>query len=189
VVESIDPWQVRGIPLQVDDQTVIEGDVQVGDLVRVTVSILPDGTWLATHIKLLDVDDDRQGCLTLTAVVLGVGDNWIEVPNWPTIDLNGVTIVGQLRVGSVVLMQVCVGVDGTIDIVTIVVIHQPAPVVPPAPQPPPPGPQPPGQPPSHDGEMVTICHKPGTPAEKTLTIPRSALGGHLGHGDKMGSCP
>ncbi len=30
---------------------------------------------------------------------------------------------------------------------------------------------------------VTICHKPGTPAEKTLVIPHQALAGHLGHGE------
>ena len=30
---------------------------------------------------------------------------------------------------------------------------------------------------------VKICHKPGTPAAKILTIPQSAVPGHLGHGD------
>lgn len=35
---------------------------------------------------------------------------------------------------------------------------------------------------------VTICHKPGTPAQKTLVIPIQALPGHLGHGDTIGSC-
>ena len=35
---------------------------------------------------------------------------------------------------------------------------------------------------------VTICHKPGTPAQKTLVIPIQALKGHLGHGDAMGPC-
>ena len=36
--------------------------------------------------------------------------------------------------------------------------------------------------------MVTICHKPGTPAEKTLTVPLSAWSGHKTHGDTMGAC-
>jgi hypothetical protein len=36
--------------------------------------------------------------------------------------------------------------------------------------------------------MVTICHKPGTPAQKTLVIPEAALGGHLGHGDVLTAC-
>src|SRR5918997_2409088 len=38
-------------------------------------------------------------------------------------------------------------------------------------------------------EKVTICHKPGTPAEKTMDVPVSALRGHLGHGDTLGPCP
>jgi len=37
-------------------------------------------------------------------------------------------------------------------------------------------------------KKVTICHKPGTPAQKTLMIPIQALAGHLGHGDTMGVC-
>ncbi|MGF1686882.1 hypothetical protein L4C36_09300 [Photobacterium japonica] len=37
-------------------------------------------------------------------------------------------------------------------------------------------------------DMVTLCHKPGTPAEKTLTVNSNALSGHLGHGDSLGAC-
>jgi hypothetical protein len=36
---------------------------------------------------------------------------------------------------------------------------------------------------------VTICHQPGTPAQQTMSIPASALDGHLGHGDMIGPCP
>lgn len=36
---------------------------------------------------------------------------------------------------------------------------------------------------------ITICHKPGTPAQKTLSIPPAALQGHIGHGDDIGACP
>lgn len=36
---------------------------------------------------------------------------------------------------------------------------------------------------------ITICHKPGTPAEKTLVIPEPALNAHLRHGDTLGACP
>ena len=39
-----------------------------------------------------------------------------------------------------------------------------------------------------NGGKVTICHKPGTPAEKTMTVPQSALKGHLGCGDTLGPC-
>lgn len=37
-------------------------------------------------------------------------------------------------------------------------------------------------------EKVTICHKPGTPAEKTMEVPEAAVSGHLGHGDSEGPC-
>jgi hypothetical protein len=37
-------------------------------------------------------------------------------------------------------------------------------------------------------EKVTICHKPGTPDQKTLQVPTNALSGHLAHGDFLGSC-
>ena len=36
--------------------------------------------------------------------------------------------------------------------------------------------------------MITLCHKPGTPAEKTLVLPAAAVPGHLRHGDYEGVC-
>jgi hypothetical protein len=38
-------------------------------------------------------------------------------------------------------------------------------------------------------QEVAICHKPGTPAQKTLFIVEQALEGHLRHGDALGECP
>jgi len=35
---------------------------------------------------------------------------------------------------------------------------------------------------------TTICHKPGTPAEKTMEVPDSAVADHLDHGDLLGDC-
>ncbi len=35
---------------------------------------------------------------------------------------------------------------------------------------------------------ITVCHKPGTPAEKTMTLPAPAVQAHLGHGDTPGPC-
>jgi hypothetical protein len=37
-------------------------------------------------------------------------------------------------------------------------------------------------------EKVTICHKPGTPAEDALEVAASAVGEHLAHGDYAGEC-
>ena len=39
-----------------------------------------------------------------------------------------------------------------------------------------------------NADKVTVCHKPGTPAEKTLYVPANAVPGHLGHGDTTGAC-
>ena len=36
---------------------------------------------------------------------------------------------------------------------------------------------------------VTLCHKRGTPAEKTLAVPPSAVAAHLGHGTPWGPAP
>ena len=42
----------------------------------------------------------------------------------------------------------------------------------------------------HGHTPVTICHKPGTPAEQTLVVDDDSvqLTGHLGHGDTLGPC-
>ncbi|MFC2015641.1 hypothetical protein ACFLUM_01775 [Chloroflexota bacterium] len=37
-------------------------------------------------------------------------------------------------------------------------------------------------------DKVTICHKPGTPAQRTMQVPTSAVDGHLAHGDQPGAC-
>jgi uncharacterized surface protein with fasciclin (FAS1) repeats len=39
-----------------------------------------------------------------------------------------------------------------------------------------------------DSGCVTVCHKPGTPAEKDLCLPMPAVRAHLRHGDVQGSC-
>ncbi len=42
---------------------------------------------------------------------------------------------------------------------------------------------------SADPDDITICHKPGTFAEKTMVVNPSALDVHLVHGDSMDACP
>jgi hypothetical protein len=160
----------------------------------VTAWIRDDGTWLATHILLLDSDQEQE-CVAITAVVTGINGDEITLGNGQTILLHDDLVIdGELRLGSVILITACVQEDGTIVIVSIIVIYAPPP-------PPPPGADDDNDDNSNDndendddgndqgGGSVTICHKPGTPAEKTKTLPQSALSGHLGHGDTMGPCP
>lgn len=49
-------------------------------------------------------------------------------------------------------------------------------------------PEPKPEPDEAAGEMVTICHKPGTPAQQTLRVALPALQAHLNHGDEEGAC-
>lgn len=44
------------------------------------------------------------------------------------------------------------------------------------------------EPDDDDDDDITLCHKPDTPAEKTMTVPKPAVDGHLGHGDYIGVC-
>jgi len=192
-VEGIDPWVVGGIPLSVDDETIVEDDVSVGDLVKVEARILPDGTWLA--VKITPVSVDGWGCVSITAVVVWAGADQIELLNGPTVSLHDeVVVVGDVAVGSVVVVLVCVDADGSIYIVSIIVIYQLEPPVVPTPtvaSPPPTPPAPPSTPPPEEGgsDKVIVCHKPNSKNPHTLTISRSALPAHLGHGDTLGPCP
>jgi hypothetical protein len=209
-VISIDPWVVSGVPLAVDDETVIEGGVSTGDLVRVKAIILPDGTWLAAEIVLLSDDRGGLGCLTITGVVASIYADRIELLNGPILPLgDDVRIVGGVTVNSVVMVLVCVDTEGTMTVMSVVVIYQPGlgvtPTASPSPTatttplptattPPLPTPSvPPLTPtvlsPDGDGEgKVTICHKPHSKNPHTITVSRSALPAHLDHGDTIGPC-
>ena len=176
-VESIDPWVVSGISLTVNYQTEIQGEIEVDDLVKVEGRILPDGTWLATEIKPASMAWFGPGCLSISAMVVGVGAGQIELLGWPTIELDDSIIVeGEIAVDAIILLIICVDDDGTISIVSIIVIYQLEPVIV----------FPPTLPPPSGGGDVIICHKPGTSAEQTMRVPWTALSGHLGHGDTIG---
>lgn len=177
-VDSVGPdWVISGLPIDTDGDTKIDDGIVVTDLVKVTVWIKADGSWLARRIELIssEVDDN---CVALTAVITGINDDQIFLSNGSTVLLSAKIVVdGELRVGSVVTMLACVNDEGKIEIVSIIVIYTP-----------PPAEQPPADDPDQS-QRVEICHKPGTPAEQSKSLPAAALGGHLGHGDTLGSCP
>ncbi|HSG15854.1 MAG TPA: DUF5666 domain-containing protein [Anaerolineae bacterium] len=180
LVDSIDPWVVSGVALTVDEDTIIDDDIIVDDLVRVKGRILPDGVLLATLIERLD-DDEPTGCYTVTTIVLSVNGDQVTLKGLPPLTLHDDSLVdGNITPNAIVTVSICLAEDGSVTIISIVVIVVNVP-------PKPPGPLPPGSGPGVDG-YSTICHKPGTPAEQTKTLPRSALFGHLGHGDFHGPC-
>jgi len=179
-VMSQDPWIVSGIPLVVADETVIVGDVDVGDLVRVRARILPGGTWLAEKIRRIGGWPGR-GCFSFSAVVVSIDGGWLTLFDGQTIDLgDGVAVEGELGVDSIVLIFICIDADGAVTVVSIIVIYQPGPIIIILPPSPPPG--------DGDGDKVTICHKSGSKNEHTITVSRSSLQSHLDHGDTIGPC-
>jgi hypothetical protein len=107
----------------------------------------------------------------------------IILSNGQTIILDaGIIVDGELSVNSVVALVACANGD-VIDIISITVIYTPIELPPPSP----------GDDGDGDGNggqetRINVCHKPGTPAEKTLSLPQPAVPAHLGHGDTEGAC-
>jgi mannose-6-phosphate isomerase-like protein (cupin superfamily) len=164
IVDSINPWVVSSVPLLVDENTLIDDDVVVRSLVRVRGRILADGAWLATLIVRLDDDSEPIGCYTLTTMVISISGNQLTLEGLPPITLDESTVIeGDIFPGTIVIITVCVGQDGTIIIVRIVVVHHvppppPSPLPTPSPLPPPtPSPRPaPTLPPPSGGGAFDI---------------------------------
>jgi riboflavin synthase alpha subunit len=173
-VTHIDPWIVSGITFTVNSSTTIESGIVVGDRVRVTGIVQPDGSLLAQRIELLD---EELGCIEIRVKIVAINGQQLVLSDGQTIELTDeIEIEGQLKVSAVVIIRLCVRADGTIVVVSIVVIFIPAP-----PPPPPP--------PSGSGQ-VTICHYPGGDKNKghTLSVGQAAVSAHLAHGDRLGPC-
>ena len=174
-VISTNPWVVSGIPLNVTPETIIEGDIVPGMLVRVEIYLLPDGTWQVVRITALDVFIGIPGCMNLTATVLSFDGSRLQLLGWPELVLGeDVEIDGDLIPNSIIVIQLCFNEDGTIVIIQIIIIFRPEIDI---------------EPPPVDGHKVTICHKPlKKKGGNTITISRSALPAHLAHGDYIGAC-
>jgi hypothetical protein len=215
-VTGIEPWVVSGISLTVNYRTEVSAEVEVGDRVKVEGRILPRGRWLATEIKLVD-DRFGRGCMQLTSLVVLVNAGQVVLHNGLTIPVDGaVQIEGEIKVNSVILFILCVGDDGEMAVVNVVVLYQIEPVIIVQPTPPPSH-----QPPSGDGDRddddghdrddddrdddddddrddddggkrwVTICHRHQGESGKreTMVVEWTAwINEHSKHGDTLGPC-
>ena len=180
-VDSVDPWMVNGITLNITADTIITGEITPGMLVRVEILLLEDGTWEVLSITPLGDVTETEGCISVVATVVSVSENEIQFLGWPSLPLGSdVTIENEAGQTGVVLspnqpvLVVLCPSDGQIVIVQIIVI-----VVDPPDQ---------GETPG-GGEKVLVCHKPDKKGGKTLSLPQSAVPAHLGHGDTLGPCP
>ena len=144
-------------------------------LVRVVIYLLPDGTWQVVSITALDVFIGIPGCMNLTATVVSLDGNQLQLLGWPLLELDeDLEIDGELQPNSIIVIQLCFNEDGVIVIVQIIIIFQPEIEI---------------EPPPVMGDKVTICHKPDKKkGGNTITISRSALPAHLAHGDYIGAC-
>jgi hypothetical protein len=199
VVDSIDPWSVNGIELNVTDETDIQGDISVSMIVRVEILLLEDGTWEVISIAPLGDSIETSGCVTVVATIVSVDGNEVQFLGWPTtvtLNLNDENNQGDgqeneeddqdedegsedenanveinLEAGQVIQAVVCISDDGQLIIVQITLLEQDA----------------------NDGlgngEKVLICHKPEKKGGHTLSVASPAVPAHLGHGDKLGACP
>jgi hypothetical protein len=179
-VISVDPWVVNGFPLNVTDNTDIQGTITPGMIVRVEILLLPDGTWQVLSIAPLGDFAEIPGCSTVVATVVSVNGNEVQFLGWPTITLGeDVTIEsegdGTLSPNQVVLVVVCTSGDSQIVIINIIIVNINIEVEPPVEG-------------GGEGEKVLVCHKPSKNVH-TLSISASAVPAHLGHGDTLGPCP
>ena len=205
VVDSVDPWVVNGIELNVTDETDIQGEITVGMVVRVEILLLPDGTWEVLSIAPLGDTIETSGCATVIATVVNVNGNEIQFLGWPTVvkfepntqtdnsndsadngrtgeednddeNENGNGDDGvTVNAGDVVVAVICVSEDGSLIIVQIILLDADET-----------GEE--GDVPT-EGEKVLVCHKPNKKGGHTLSLPQSAVPAHLGHGDTLGACP
>ncbi|MCI0549414.1 MAG: DUF5666 domain-containing protein [Anaerolineae bacterium] len=124
VVNSIDPWNVGGVDFTIDEHTVIVGQVLVGDLVHVKGVILPDGTWLAEKIKLIDIDNDDLGCFSFSTAVREAHVNQIVLLDWSVVQLGqGIEVEGEINIATVIIVSGCTQSNG-FSITHIIVIYQ-----------------------------------------------------------------
>jgi len=164
---------VSGVELNVDAETIIEGDIAVGMLVRVELELLPDGTHKVIRIEPLEGFDWELGCQYLIVTVISIDEDQIQLEGWPSLPLGeNLQIEGEIQPGSVVQIMICYNEDMNVVVVYIVFLYPPEP-----------------PPPDDGGEKVTVCHKPNSKNPHNIVIAESAVPAHLAHGDTLGACP
>jgi hypothetical protein len=178
IVDSVDPWLVNGITLNVTNDTEITGEILPGMIVRVEILLLADGTWEVLSIAPLSDLTEIPDCATVAARVVSVNGNEIQFVGWPVITLDeDIRIEDEdgneitLSANQMVLIVVCPTEDGQFVITTIVILHTS------------------DEGASGEGGKVLVCHKPDKKGGHTLSIAEPAVPAHLGHGDTLGPCP
>ncbi len=177
-VNSIDPWVVSGIRLNVTPDTTITGKMTPDMIVHVEILLAEDGKWEILSIAPLSSFTEIPGCAAVAAQVVSANGAEVEFAGWPAIQLgkdikveNEAGTQATLSPNRPVLVVVCPAENGKFTITKIVALRKGVDAA------------------SADGESVLVCHKPDKKSGHTLTLPAVAVSAHLGHGDQLGPCP
>ncbi|HRQ38069.1 MAG TPA: DUF5666 domain-containing protein [Chloroflexota bacterium] len=142
IVNSTNPWVVNGLPLVVTGNTVIIGNISVGDLVVVRIRLMGDGTWQVLSIRPLHPHFGL-GCFIINTMVIGIQPNQLLLQGWSPIQWNDdddINFVGNIANNGVISFPICIRIDGTVIIIgPIIVIYQPIIIIVPPPVQPPGG--------------------------------------------------
>ncbi|HET9910971.1 MAG TPA: DUF5666 domain-containing protein [Anaerolineales bacterium] len=176
-VDSVDPWMVHGITLNVTADTTVAEEIAPGMIVEVEILLRADGTWEVLSITPLSDFTQIPGCTTVTATVVSVEGNQVRFRDWPALEIDeDIKIEDEggkdatLNAGQMVLVVICTTEEGQFIITKIIVLKAGADGT------------------SANGEKVLICHKPDKKGGHTLSIASPAVPAHLAHGDKLGPC-
>jgi hypothetical protein len=209
-VDSMDPWVVNGISLNVTADTDIQGDITIGMIVRVEILLAADGTWEVLSIAPLGDPTETSGCATVIATVVSVEGNEIQLLGWPSPVIFEPPVQTESTAASTAVSgngeennndqgddENQDADNSTIDLTTleagqvvlvVVCVSEDGQLV--------------ivqiiildngdndGGTSADNGEKVLICHKPNKKGGHTLSLPQAAVPAHLGHGDTLGACP
>jgi hypothetical protein len=112
-IDSMDPWVVAGIAFETRDWTVIDEDLEIGDMVQVKGEILEDGTWVASEVTRYDQ--------TLTIILIGrvfSMDPWVV--SGVTLNVDEETYIADgITIGMLVRVEMVMQADGTLHVVRI----------------------------------------------------------------------
>lgn len=201
---SGETWIVGGVPVVVNGDTQIEDDIHPADSISLLGHITKNGKWVAERVVPIAEQDSF---FSFAGPLEARDQNIWHVAGFPLL-VNAATQLGEaIPDHELVLATFKVQPDGTWLALQIEALsaleasRTPTPTATPFPtstltaKPAAPAQKQPAakpaeqKPPASKNDTVTVCHKPNSKkGGKTLVIERSALSGHLGHGDTLGSC-
>lgn len=108
-LDSMTPWRVGLVTFETRAWTILSPGLSAGDLVRVSGTILADGTRVATAVTLLP--DPTADTLVFTGIVTGI-DPWI-IGGVPLVVTPDSVLLGSISVGSAVRVHARLLPDGS----------------------------------------------------------------------------